>query len=377
MPGPLEGLRIIEMAGLGPVPLAGLMLAEMGAAVLRVERMGGSPEPFALPPDLDLSRHGRNTIRLDLKKDAGIEVLRGLVKRADVLMEGFRPGVMERLGLGPTALMERDPALIYARMTGYGQDGPLAARAGHDLNYLAISGVLHAIGPRHGKPVPPLNLVGDYGGGTMLLVHGIMAALLERHRSGEGQIIDAAMTDGASMLAAYPFAFLQAGYWRDERGVNVLDSGAPFYDTYETKDGRYMAVACIEPQFFAEFCRLLPLPEDIVARQYDQTAWPALRHDIAHIFAGRSRAEWTEIFDGSDACVTPVLSLAEAPDHPHNIARRTHVAVGTGRRPAPAPRFSRTPLKVATAPADAKTMDGFGLDRETIDRLVRDGVLER
>ena len=268
-----------------------------------------------------------------------------LAETADVLLEGFRPGVMERLGLGPDDALARNPRLIYGRMTGFGQDGPLAARAGHDLTYLAYSGVLHAIGSKDGKPVPPLNLVGDYGGGTMFLIMGVLAGLIERARSGKGQVIDAAMIDGASMLAAPFFSFLAMGFWNDRRGVNLLDSGAPFYDSYETGDSKHVAVACLEPQFFAEFARLLPCPKTSCAAQYDRRIWDEMRGAIADRIKEKTRDEWTAVFEATDACVAPVLSLTEAPAHAHNRARQTHVTSNGFERPAPAPRFSRTPAK--------------------------------
>ena len=311
-PGPLAGLTIIEMAGLGPVPMACLMLAEMGAEVVRIERMETTRPFLDLPPEFDLDRHGRSILRLDLKRQEGRDLLLRLCENADVLAEGFRPGVMERLGLGPEAVLGRNPALIYGRMTGFGQDGPLARRAGHDLTYLALTGVLHAIGPKGSRPTPPLNLVADYGGGSMFLVAGVLAALFERSRSGKGQVIDAAMVDGASMLAAPFFAFAAAGLWREERGANLLDSGAPFYDTYETSDGGHIAVACLEPQFFAEFASLLPLDAGLATRQYDRAAWDEMRAAIARRCRERTRDEWAALFAETDACVAPVLTLSEA-----------------------------------------------------------------
>lgn len=378
--GPLAGLTVIEMAGIGPVPLAGLMLSELGAAVLRVERQNAGVPFLSLPPELDLDRHGRDVLQLDLKRPESIDLLLRLIGKADVLVEGFRPGVMERLGLGPEVALVRNPGLVYGRMTGFGQDGPLAARAGHDLTYLAYSGVLHAIGPRDGKPVPPLNLAADYGGGTMFLLLGILAALFERQKSGKGQVIDAAMIDGASMLAAPFFAFLASGFWKDQRGVNLLDSGAPFYDTYETADGRHVAVACLEPQFFAEFARLLPLEKRLAAAQYDRRLWDDLRAAIAARISERTRDEWAALFEGSDACVAPILSLEEAPGHPHNRARGTHARAGALLRPAPAPRFSRTPAQLSehdtARAADLATLLGrFGIGGDEADTLVRSGVV--
>jgi alpha-methylacyl-CoA racemase len=378
--GPLAGFRIIEMAGLGPVPLAGLMLAEMGAQVLRVERVSSGRGFLSVPPEFDLDRHGRSIVRLDLKRPEAIELTFRLIENADGLIEGFRPGVMERLGLGPDEAAARNPGLVYGRMTGFGQDGPLAARAGHDLTYLALSGVLHAIGPRDGKPVPPLNLVADYGGGTMFLIAGMLAALLERSRTGKGQVVDAAMIDGASMLAAPFFGFMAAGIWQDRRGSNLLDSGAPFYDTYEAADGKHVAVACLEPQFFAEFASLLPLDERFAKAQYNQALWPDMREAIAARIRSKPRDHWAEMFADTDACVAPVLSLGEAPTHPHNVARKTHkTTAGALTRPGPAPRFSRTPSSVS-APANhdiAAALAAFGVDEDETERLASEGVIGR
>jgi alpha-methylacyl-CoA racemase len=285
---------------------------------------------------------------------------------------------MERLGLGPDILLDANPGLVYARMTGFGQDGPLADRAGHDLTYLALSGVLHAIGPRGGKPVPPLNLVADYGGGTMFLIVGILSALIEKGRSGRGQVVDAAMIDGVSMLAAPFFAFMAAGIWQERRGSNLLDSGAPFYDTYECADGGHVAVACLEPQFFAEFCRLLPLDDAFATAQYDTGRWPDMRKAIEGRIRERTRDEWSELFASSDACVMPVLSMAEAAEHPHNRARAVHVTTDDGfTRPAQAPRFSRTPGAVSRQAqrSAAETLAAFGIDRDEFARLVSDGIV--
>jgi alpha-methylacyl-CoA racemase len=377
--GPLTGFTVIEMAGLGPVPHAGLMLAELGARVVRVERLAKEQAFLNLPPQYDLDRHGREIIRIDLKRAEGTALMMQLAAGADAILEGFRPGVMERLGLGPEPLLGSNPRLVYGRMTGFGQDGPLAARAGHDLTYLALSGVLHTIGPKDGKPVPPLNLAADYGGGTMFLIMGVLAALLEASRSGKGQVVDAAMIDGASMLAAPFFAFMAAGIWQDRRGVNLLDSGTPFYDTYTCADGRHVAVACLEPQFFAEFCRLLPLDERFARAQYDQSLWPDMRAAIASRIAERPRDEWAALFEPTDACVAPVLSLGEAPAHPHNRARLTHVETDGLTRPAPAPRFSRTPAAVSPqAVRDvASTLRAFGMDESEAEHLATEGIVGR
>ncbi|HHZ08059.1 MAG TPA: CoA transferase [Rhizobiales bacterium] len=367
------------MAGIGPVPLAALMLAEYGARVIRVERLRAGAGFLPLAPDVDLSLHGRTTLKVDLKRPEGVDLMLRLVAAADILVEGFRPGVMERLGLGPQPCLARNPRLVYGRMTGFGQDGPLADRAGHDLTYLALTGALHAIGPKGGRPAIPLNLVADYGGGTMFLVAGILAALVSRATTGRGQVVDAAMVDGASMLLAPTFSYMASGFWKDSRGVNLLDGGAPFYDVYEAADGRHVAVACLEPQFFAEFVRLLPLDAGYVARQYDPRAWPELRAAITARIAERPRDAWAELFEPSDACVAPVLSLAEAAEHPHNRARDVHARVGRMTRPRPAPRFSATPASLAgppAAPADlAALLAGFGIDPDEARALASNAVV--
>lgn len=376
--GPLAGLTVIEMAGLGPVPLAGLILSELGARVVRVERLASQQAFLNQPPQFDLDRHGREILRVDLKRREGVALVQRLIGEADILVEGFRPGVMERLGLGPDVALAKNPGLVYGRMTGFGQDGPLAARAGHDMTYLALTGVLSAIGPKGGKPVPPLNLVADFGGGSMFLVTGVLAALIEKGRSGKGQVVDAAMVDGASMLAAPFFGFLASGIWQEGRGSNLLDSGAPFYDTYECADGGYVAVACLEPQFFAEFCRLLPLPEEFVAAQYDKSQWPALRAQIESRIAEKPRDHWATLFENTDACVAPVLSLAEAPSHPHNRARAAHSTVEGGLlRPSPAPRFSRTPAELSQQGMQdvMATLAAFGIDDDEAAGLASDGVV--
>ena len=378
-PGPLSGLVIVEMAGIGPVPLAGLILSEMGARVVRVERLSAGQPFLSLPREVDLDRHGREVLRIDLKRAEGTALLLDLIARSDVLIEGFRPGVMERLGAGPAEALARNPRLVYGRMTGFGQDGPLARRAGHDLTYLALTGALHAIGPRGGRPVPPLNLVADYGGGSMFLIAGVLAALLELARSGKGQVVDAAMIDGASMLAAPYFGFLAAGIWTEQRGSNLLDSGAPFYDTYECACGGHVAVACLEPQFFADFCRLLPLDPAFTAAQYDRATWPDMREAIAARLAERGRDDWADHFEDSDACVTPVLTFRGSRDHPHNRARTAHLEVGGLTRPSPAPRFERTPGAVSAPPLEdaASTLRGFGLKDHEIEDLAQRGIVGR
>jgi alpha-methylacyl-CoA racemase len=372
--GPLAGLTVIEMAGLGPVPLAGLMLAELGARVVRVERKAKARSFLHVPPEFDLDRHGRDIVKVDLKDERGTALVLDLIAGADVVIEGFRPGVMERLGLGPDICIARNPKLVFARMTGFGQDGPLADRAGHDITYLAYSGALHAIGEKDGKPVPPLNLVADFGGGTMFLLTGLLAALVERGISGKGQVVDAAMIDGVAMLTAPFHSFLATGFWKDERGSNLLDTGAPFYDTYETADGRHVAVGCLEPQFFAEFARLLPLDAAFVPRQYDLSCWGEMRAAIAARFREKTRDEWAAIFEPTEACVAPVLSLSEATRHPHNVARDVFAAKGAMTRPRPAPRFSRTPGAVAEL-GDAASLASLGIAADRIEELTGAGVI--
>jgi len=379
--GPLAGLKVIEMAGLGPVPVAGLMLSEMGAEVLRVERAGSKPL-LSLPDEYNIDRHGRSILRIDLKRPEGTEFMLRLTEKADLLVEGFRPGVMERLGLGPEAVLARNPALIYGRMTGFGQDGPLAGRAGHDITYLAYSGLLHAVGHAGGRPVPPLNLVADYGGGAMMLVAGVLAALFQRSRTGKGQVIDAAMVEGASMLATPLHALMAAGMWSEQRGANLLDSGCPFYDTYETADGRHIAVGCLEPQFFTEFARLLPLDEHFMSGQYDKALWPPMRAAIAGRVRQQSRDDWDRLFAETDACVAPVLSLREAKHHSHNRSRSAFVTAGAFERPAPAPRFSGSRPTPAAMPGDehlapSTILARFGFAESEIGDLVKSDLFDR
>ena len=338
--GPLDGITVIEAASLAPAPFGCMILSDLGADVLRVER----PEacgPDARPPADPLVR-GRRSIGINLKDPAGAGLLLRLAESADVLVEGFRPGVAERLGFGPQVCARRNPRLIFARMTGWGQDGPLAATAGHDIDYIAISGALHPIGPADRPPVPPLNLVGDFGGGGMLLAVGILAALVERQRSGLGQVIDAAMVDGSALLSAFIHGMAAQGAWRGERGANLLDGGAPFYDTYVTADGKYVAVGALEPRFYAALLRGLDLDTENLPSQLDQAGWPELRARFTEVFESRTRDEWEAVFAGTDACVAPVLSLGEAPGHPHNRARGVFTEVGGVRQPGPAPRFDRS-----------------------------------
>jgi alpha-methylacyl-CoA racemase len=339
--GPLHGVRVVELESLAPAPFGCMILADLGAEVIRVDRPAAPGHPVVQPGD-PLAR-GRRSIRLDLKEPEGVAVLLRLADRADVFVEAFRPGVAERLGFGPEACLERNPRLVYARMTGWGQHGPLAPAAGHDIDYIAVAGALDPIGRAGERPVPPLNLVGDFGGGGMLLAVGVLAALLERERSGRGQVVDAAMVDGAALLATFIYGLRAAGAWRDERGSNLLDGGAPFYDTYQTADGKFVAVGALEPKFYAELLARLGLDPAGLPGQLDRDGWPALRAAIGARFAERTQDQWAEAFAGSDACVVPVLSMADAPGHPHNAARGTFTEVAGVTQPAPAPRFSRTP----------------------------------
>lgn len=352
MTGPLSGIRVIELAGIGPAPFAAMMLSDMGAEVIRLDRAQavrrGDSESFS--PDL-LGR-GRPSAGVNLKNPQGVATVLRLVDQADVLIEGFRPGVTERLGVGPGECLVRNPRLVYGRMTGWGQDGPFAMAAGHDINYIALSGALAAIG-RHGHPpTPPLNLLGDFGGGGMLLAFGVLCALIERQVSGSGQVVDAAMIDGAAILTTVIHSLLAAGVWREERGANLLDSGAPFYDVYECSDGQYVALGAIEPQFFEQFARISGLAEQAgVPDQNDQAAWPELKRRIGDIFRTRTRDEWCRLMANADACVAPVLGLSEAPIHDHVAARETFVKVDGVVQPAPAPRFSRTPGAIQRPPS--------------------------
>ena len=350
MSGPLSGLRVVELAGLGPAPFAGMLLADMGADVVRVDRPGGNV--LDLPPGTDILARGRRSIAVNLKDRAGVETVLRLVERADVLLEGFRPGVTERLGLGPVECAARNPKLVYARMTGWGQDGPLAHSAGHDIGYVAVTGVLGAIGRAGEPPQIPLNVVGDFGGGSMFLVTGILAALWEAGRSGQGQVVDAAIVDGVAVLAALQYSLRAAGSWSDARGVNLLDGGVPYYDVYATSDGRHMAVGALEPHFYAEMVRGLGLDGDPgLPPQHDTVRHPELRARLAARFAERTRAQWAEVFAGTDACVAPVLTFGEAPVHPHLSHRQTYVERDGVVQPAPAPRFSRTPSELGRPPA--------------------------
>ncbi|HKE50167.1 MAG TPA: CaiB/BaiF CoA-transferase family protein [Actinomycetes bacterium] len=364
--GPLAGIRVLELAGLGPAPFAGMLLADLGAEVVRVDRPDTGPLRVG-DPRFDLLGRGKRAIVVDLKHETGAATVLSLVGRADAVLEGFRPGVAERLGVGPAQCLTRNPGLVYGRMTGWGQSGPLAASAGHDLSYLAATGVLHAIGSAGGPPQIPLNLLGDFGGGALYLVVGVLAAMQHASRTGQGQVVDAAIVDGVAHLATQVGGLLAAGIWRDTRGVNLLDGGAPFYSVYETADGRYLAVAALEPQFYEQFVAGLGIAGELPA-QYDPAGWPRLRESFAAAIRSRPLREWTAIFAGTDACVSPVLSLAEARAHPQLAGRETFVMVAGVAQPAPAPRFSGTPAAVPGPPPAAP---------EAIDAVFADWGVER
>jgi alpha-methylacyl-CoA racemase len=346
--GPLAGLRVVEVAGIGPGPFAGMMLADAGADVIRVDRADAGPSVAGTGP-LDVVGRGRRSVAVDLKRPEGVEVVLRLAERSDVLFEGFRPGVAERLGIGPEPCLARNPALVYGRMTGWGQHGPLAHAAGHDIAYIAVAGALHLVGRPDEPPPPPVNVVGDYGGGGMLLAFGIVCAVLEARRTGRGQVVDAAIVDGTALLTALFHGLRAGGRWTDARGAHLLDGGAPVYGSYECADGRYVAVGALEPKFSAELLDRLEVPadDDLRRRLYDPAAWPELRGRLAERFRTRTRDEWCALLEGTDACFAPVLSLAEAPGHPHSAARGTFTEVAGVVQPAPAPRFSATPGGIA------------------------------
>ena len=380
MAGPLQGVKVIEIAGIGPGPFAAMMLADHGADVIRVERPG-APEGLTARRTDVLSRSRRH-VAIDLKKPEGAALLRELAGTADGLIEGFRPGVMERLGLAPETLLADNPRLVYGRMTGWGQTGPLARTAGHDIDYIALAGALHAFGRKGEKPTPPANLVGDFGGGGMFLAFGMVSAILHARATGQGQVIDCAMVDGAAVLMSMIWSLRAAGVWQDERGVNMLDTGAHFYDTYETKDGKYLAIGAIEPQFYAELRRRAGLADD---HDFDgQMAfydWPRLKEKLAKVIRTRTRDAWMAVFDATDSCVAPVLSLAEAPHHAHNAARATFIEAGNVTQPAPAPRFSVTPSappRMATGHSGADTdaiLAELGRDPAGIAALKQAGII--
>ena len=371
--GPLWGVRVVEFAGIGPGPFAAMLLSDMGAEVIRIDRKGGRT-----PSKGEITYRGRRALALDMKKADAVEAALKLIERADALIEGFRPGVMERLGVGPDVCFKRNPKLVYGRMTGWGQEGPLANAAGHDINYIALTGALHAIGPKEGKPVPPLNLVGDFGGGALYLAFGIVCGIVEARKSGKGQVVDAAMTDGAASLMAMFYGMTSLGMWADKRGANLLDSGAHFYDTYETRDGKHIALGSIEPQFYRELVEKAALTDPAFQTQMDRNAWPALKEKLAAVIKTKTRDEWDKIMLGSDVCYAPVLSLHEAPSHPHNVARKTFIAIDGVTQPAPAPRFSRTVPEVQGPPEAANNevaLKAWGFSEGDIAELSRSGAI--
>lgn len=379
--GPLQGVKIIEVAGIGPGPYGAMMLADMGADVVRIDRAGqvsgGNPDA----PPSDVLNRGRRSVGIDLKSPEGVETLLRLVESADGLIEGFRPGVAERLGFGPDVCLERNPRLVYARMTGWGQDGPYAPTAGHDINYISLAGVLGHLGRAGAPPTPPINLVGDFGGGGLLMAFGMACGLVYSRATGEGQVIDAAMVDGAASLMTMIWSFVHMGIWDEGRGVNLLDTGAHFYDTYETADGQWVSIGSIEPQFYAELMRLTGLEGENLPHQMDRTNWGANKERLAEVFRSKTRDEWCEIMEGTDVCFAPVLTMREAAKHPHNVERQTFVEVAGLTQPAPAPRFSATPGEISRPPAhagqhtDEVLGEWLGLDTDAVGDLREQGAV--
>lgn len=378
--GPLTDIKIVEFAGLGPVPFSGMVLSDLGAEVVQINREATAPEANLFAREKNIPDRGRRIIRLDLKSPAGVATALRLIENADALIEGFRPGVMERLELGPEVCLARNPRLVYGRMTGWGQTGPLAHTAGHDINYLALSGALHAIGRADGGPVPPLNLIADYGGGAMFLVVGLLAGVLEARNSGRGQVVDAAMSDGSALLMAAIYSLKAMGCWTDQRESNFLDGGAHFYDTYRCADGKWLAVGPIEPHFYRILLEGCGVTDPDPRQQWRPKSWPAMKERLRAALRTKTRDEWCALFDGSDACVTPVLGLDEAPAHPHNQARQTFVEFAGLLQPAPAPRFSRTPAAIQSPPGSPAAsandwLTDWGYSETEIARLASAGVI--
>lgn len=379
--GPLKGIKVVEFAALGPAPMGAMLLADLGAEVLRIERkasVNGRPMADLFDPKIDILNRSRRVVALDMKKPEAIETALRLIEQADVLIEGFRPGVMERLGIGPDVCLCRNPKLVYGRMTGWGQYGTLAHAAGHDINYLSLSGALHAIGEKGGKPVAPLNLVADCGGGAMLLAMGVLAGVISARNTGHGQVVDAAMTDGAAVLMSMMYTLKAMGQWTQERGSNLLDGGAHFYDTYQCSDGKWLSVGAIEPQFYALLLEKTGIDDPAFKAQWDRSQWPALKEKLAAVLATRTRTEWCAIFEGTDACVAPVLDMDEAPAHPHNKSRGTFIDVAGVTQPAPAPRFSGTPAGQPTPPhpeGDAQVLTAWGFSADELAGLRAQGAL--
>jgi alpha-methylacyl-CoA racemase len=378
--GVLSGYRIIELAGIGPGPMCAMLLSDMGADVARVDRLADAGLGIDAGTKFNFLNRGRRSIALDLKRPEAIEALLKMVEKADALIEGFRPGVTERLGLGPDVCLKRNPRLVYGRMTGWGQEGPLAHAAGHDINYIALSGALGSIGRRGEAPVPPLNLVGDFGGGALYLALGVVAGLLEAQKSGKGQVVDAAMVDGAASLMTAIYGIRASGVWSEHRGDNILDTGAHYYDVYETKDGQYVSIGSIEPKFYEELLTLSGLKNEELPRQNDRTKWPAMKDRVRALFKTKTRDEWCKIMEGSDVCFAPVLSMDEAPNHPHNRHRGTFVESGGIRQPGPAPRFSRTPSAIQRPPArpgehTEEALSDWGFSASELARLRECGAI--
>ncbi|NIO03827.1 MAG: CoA transferase [Proteobacteria bacterium] len=378
--GPLAGYKVVEIASIGPGPMCAMLLSDMGAEVLRVDRIRPSGLGLAIPPRFDLLNRGRRSVAIDLKKKEGLKIALRLVEQADVLIEGFRPGVAERLGIGPEDCFARNPELIYGRVSGWGQEGPLAHAAGHDINYIALVGALHAIGRAGETPVPPLNLVADYGGGALYLAFGIVCGLLEASKSGQGQIVDAAMVDAVASLMTVFYGLQTMGIWTDRRGENILDGGAHFYDVYETADGKYISIGAIEPKFYAELLHLTGLDGEDLPHQMDRTKWPEMHKRLRAVFKNKTRNEWCSIMEGTDVCFAPVLSIEEAPNHRHNKTRGTFVEIDGQIQPAPAPRFGRTKPEIQGPPPEPgqhtdEALADWGFAEEEIKKLRKAGVV--
>jgi alpha-methylacyl-CoA racemase len=378
--GVLSGYRVVELAGIGPAPMCAMLLSDMGADVLRIDRVADAGLGIAMDTKYSLLNRGRRSVALDLKRPEATETVLRLADRADALIEGFRPGVMERLGLGPDTCMARNPRLVYGRMTGWGQEGPLAHAAGHDINYIALSGALYCIGRKGEAPVPPLNLIGDFGGGALYLALGVVAGLLEAQKSGKGQVVDAAMVDGAASLMTAIYGMRGSGIWSDQRGENILDTGAHYYEVYQTSDGKHVAIGSIETKFYEELLRLSGLKGEELPRQNDRNSWPKMKERLAALFRTKSRDEWCRIMEGSDICFAPVLSMDEAPHHPHNRQRGTFLEQDGVIQPAPAPRFSRTPSAVQRPPArpgehTQEALHDWGFSASDLERLRACGAI--
>ncbi len=372
--GPLDGIKVIELEAIGPVPFCGMMLSDMGAEIIRVDRVTPSGLGVSAPRNFAITSRGRRSVAIDLKKKEGIEIVLRLVEKSDAFIEGFRPGVTERLGLGPKECLSRNPKLVYGRMTGWGQEGTMAQAAGHDINYISLVGALHSIGHAKGRPVPPLNLIGDYGGGALYLAFGIVCGLMEAAKSGLGQVVDAAVVDGAASLMTQFYGLKAWGFWTDQRGENMLDSGAHFYNVYQTADDRFISVGCIEAKFYSELLRLIGLEDKDLPAQMNREKWPEMQEILKEVFKKKTRDEWCAILEGSDACFAPVLSMEEAPNHRHNKVRSSFVEIDGVIQPKPAPRFSRTKEKIQGPPPKAgqhtsEVLSGFGFTMDEISKL--------